>query len=546
LSRQVEEPGRAPSADNQAQQLFEAGQRRYARGDYAGARSNWYTALGMAGPERRPMLRFNIALTHLRQGNTTRVEEIAAELIRDGHPDLAARLQELRETGFLPSDEPGAEATTTTGPERRGERPSTRRLRGPETQRARETGAGPAREAEPETYVRGAEGQPRLAAVGVANATYDGDTSSFVVRFNQDLSRDQALEYLWPRGMPLGSGFVAQEADPMAPDSERSSIYRLQIHGPGWASLRPSMHRRLYPLLPGTADVLERRLAHVNEWVRNRILLFEDRATPSDPLAEAWPSRNAHNVYYFDGSRVEVYAFRPPGEDAERFERDAFEMFRRDLVTLVTERKMRVSEARSFLVRSYDEQFRMLVSAFISVLAGASSPGPGPSLSGRLRPRLPRTRRVRGDDDLGTAPTVPAGRTRQELERAPTVPTARAREEVERAPTLPAAGAREELERAPTTPAGPAGSSPRPRRGRPSAPTVGRPTRATWVEVEDLLGANPYAVHRADSPGFHQMAWEGAGGAGSAPPIFRFGDGHLRVDVSRLTPAQSRLLDSLR
>jgi hypothetical protein len=80
----------------QARRLFESGQRRYDAGDFSGARGEWNTALDMAEPPARPILRFDIGLTHLRQGNANRVDEIATELMRDGRADLARQLQQLR------------------------------------------------------------------------------------------------------------------------------------------------------------------------------------------------------------------------------------------------------------------------------------------------------------------------------------------------------------------------------------------------------------------------------------------------------------------
>ncbi len=71
------------------------------------------------------------------------------------------------------------------------------------------------------------------------------------------------------------------------------------------------------------------------------------------------------------------------------------------------------------------------------------------------------------------------------------------------------------------------------------------PMSASWREVQDLLGANPHAVHSSESPAFHQMTWEGAGGTGPAPPIFRFGEDHLRVNVDSLSAGQSSELRSL-
>jgi hypothetical protein len=76
------------------------------------------------------------------------------------------------------------------------------------------------------------------------------------------------------------------------------------------------------------------------------------------------------------------------------------------------------------------------------------------------------------------------------------------------------------------------------------APWLMPPGQATWAEVDVLLSTDPHSVHRSLSSRFHQMAWEGAGGSGPAPPIFRFGvnDRHLRVDLSSLSPERQRIL----
>jgi tetratricopeptide (TPR) repeat protein len=565
--------------DPQARRLFVAGQRRYDAGDYAGARQAWNTALDMADRAHRPALQYNIGLTHMRQGHSRRAEEIAADLIRDGHTDLAGRLR------------PPAAAPPTASPAAGvARRPGVGRPAGAMDRRpaSRPAASRSGDASEPELFVSGPSGAPRLAPVRIEDTTYVGATSTFVIRFNQELSPDQARQYLWPRGTPTGAGFVAPGADPMAPASGSSAIYHAQIRASGWQGLRPSVHRRLDALAPGTGSVLVRRLAHVDAAVRDRILAFERHATLSRPLAEAWPPADPRYVYYFDGSDVEVFGFEPPSPDAPRLARDTFEQFRRDMVFLVTRRGMRVRDAWSFLVRTYREELVTVVAAFATVLAGAQGSGQAPGRGVAPRPRAPRARRTM--DDIGNAPTLPTGTARRRPGRTQTEATRTADEGTRAAPA-----AFEDVQRAlnehpdkvslNVTPAqgSPAnathqhrwelagGQGPAPpyfragdqyhvdhQRGpseqvaevqaalhqrlrpgrRPAAP-------ASWRDVQDRLGPDPHAVYTSDSPASHQAAWEAAGQAGSAPPIFTFGEDQIRVSMDSLSRPQRAELRSL-
>ena len=363
------------TSDVQARRLFQAGLRRYEAGDFAGARETWNTALDMAGPGERPELLDNIALTHLRQGNAVRFEEIAFELMRDGHTELVGRLQQIRAGGTaannrLPivglneqarrlfqagerrydaGDYNGARrdwnaALGVAGPAERPDSGTTspspmciRAMRSA-SRRSPPSSFGAGTPSSPGNYGRGwpheSPAVPRPARIYVGpNQRRRGADEGHARSQRQDRMKGRSPRcssgdrtacpgsspsastvrlmwpqpppssfssirvcrwtrsgrYLWPSGAPLGAGFVAAAADPMAPESGSTSIYHAQIQGPGWRGLRPSVHQRLDALVPGTASVLERRLGSVDEAVRNRILAFEGRATPGSPLAEAWP-----------------------------------------------------------------------------------------------------------------------------------------------------------------------------------------------------------------------------------------------------------------
>jgi tetratricopeptide (TPR) repeat protein len=78
--------------DQQAQRFFAEGKALFATGDMAGARERFNLALQGAEPSRRATLLFNIGLTHRREGNTRRVEEIAFEIAQLGDSAQAADL----------------------------------------------------------------------------------------------------------------------------------------------------------------------------------------------------------------------------------------------------------------------------------------------------------------------------------------------------------------------------------------------------------------------------------------------------------------------
>jgi hypothetical protein len=236
---------------------------------------------------------------------------------------------------------------------------------------------------------------------------------------------------------------------------------------------------------------------------------------------------------------------------------------------------MNVRDAWSFLVRTYREELVTVVGAFASVLAGAQGPG---AAIGRSAPTGVARRQPGPPARSPQTAARPAGGTNR---AAPA-----AFDDVERAlqnhpenvslnvtPTQGAAVNATHQQR--WEQAGGVGPAPpyfrvgdqyhvdhvyapetgevqwvlhqRLSAGRPpvASPATARLAPTSWHDVQDRLGANPYAVATSDSRTIHQKHWEEVGGSGPAPAMFRFGDDQVRVSVDDLSRAQRAELRSL-